>query len=233
MRVVLLGNSQSTATGVQPGESYPSLLRRELLPAHEFHPLAMTGWSVRDFNTHLENVTMVEPDLVVMQVGIVECSRRILSEREKRALARLPRSNLLTKALHDRRQSVIRFRNRIGADTRLFTPAEFDREVAALTKTLGAAGADVVLLEIPPFGPRYEEIHFPLINDDIRIFNEVLRRHGAVPTIGAHDDLESLWQVGTVHFNRAGHELRASRVLERIGKRLLRGASAPAGAPVS
>ncbi len=212
----MLGNSQATGVGVPPGSSYPALLRAEHLPQHEWHVWAMSGWSVRDFDTHLESVLLVEADLVIVQVGIVECSRRILSEREKRLLYLVPGARLVTRFLHDRRQRVILLRNRLGFDTRLFEPADFEGSLVRVLERARAAGAQTIVLEIPSFGPRYEQEHFPLINDDIRIFNAVLRRHGAVPFVDAGDELESIWQPATVHFNEQGHALAAARIAARI-----------------
>jgi GDSL-like Lipase/Acylhydrolase family len=216
MRIFLLGNSQATALGVPRDRSYPALLRRKVLPQHEWHVMAMNGWSVRDFDFHLDNVLVVEPDVVVLQIGIVEASRRILSEREKRLLYRFPGTRRLTKFLHDHRKRVVLLRNRFGLDTRLYTPDEFDRRVGVLVERIVSSGAKPVIVETPRFGLAYEAEHFPLINDDVEVFNSVLRRHEAVPFFDLADDLDAIWQAGTVHFNQSGHELAARRIGERV-----------------
>lgn len=216
MRIFLLGNSQSTPAGIEPEQALSTQLRDALVPEHEFHLLAVSGWSIIDFAAHLHNVTLVRPDVVVLQVGIVECSRRILSEREKRLIARIPRSRVITKWLHDRRQRVIRARHRLGIDTRLFTVAEFERSVADVVEELEAGGARVIVLEVPPFGAAYEEQWFPLINEDAELFNSVLRQHGSVPLLTHRDPLDDLYQSGTVHFTPAGHRLAAARILAAL-----------------
>jgi hypothetical protein len=222
VKIVVVANSQGTpAGGVTAEAAYPAVLARELAPAHECVPYAESGWSIRDFNAHLDDVLAYAPDLVIAQVGIVEASRRILSTREKKLLARVRGSARLTKWLHDRRKEVIVWRARLHIDTRLFSPKEFDREVAAFVERLTAAGVRTLLLETPQFGAAYEREHFPLINDDIEIFNRVLRRYGAVPILSADDDRESIWVAPTVHFDERGHTLAATRIAERLRDEVL------------
>lgn len=223
MRVFILANSQGTAAGVELAKTYPMLVRDELAPEHEVHVLAFSGWSIADFNRHLDNVVGLEPGLVVVQVGIVECSRRILSTREKHVLSFVPGSRHLTRFLHDRRRRVVLARHRLGLDTRLFTPAQFEAELKALVKRVNAAGADVLLLEIPPFGTAYERRHFPLINEDIELFNQVIRGFDSVDLLKSDDPLEDLWVEGTVHLNAEGHRLFAARLREIVYARMRQG----------
>lgn len=179
------------------------------------HVLAVSGWSIREFNFHRENITELEPDLVVVQVGIVECSRRILSARAKRTWAAVPGGGVATKFIHDRRRQVIRLRNRLRMDTRLFTTDEFRRELAIFVAAVTGTGGRLLVLEIPSFGRQYEALNFPLINEDIALFNSVLREFGAVPMLPRDADLESVWVSPTVHLTQDGHRLAAAH-LERL-----------------
>lgn len=221
MRILLLANSQALGVGdVQESEAYPALLQAELSADHEFQSWAVSGWSVRDFTNELEQIVALEPDIVIVQLGIVECSRRILSQLEKRILARVPGSRRFTAFLHRHRQRVIRLRNRLRMDTRFFTPAEFELEMRRLVERLDACGAEVILVETPSFGPSYEHLHFPLINEDIELFNRVLRGFGSVSLQEPGDDNETIWIEGTVHLNPRGHRLVASRLLAKLRSRL-------------
>jgi len=216
IRVYLLANSQGTGAGLESGRAYPFIARDALVPRYDVHVLAVSGWSIREFNHNRENVTELRPDLTVLQVGIVECSRRILSGREKRILAAVPGGRRLTKALHDRRRQVIRARNRLGLNTRLFSVEEFEREVSGFVTAVETSGSRVLVLETPTFGPAYERRWFPLINEDIGLFNRVLRQFGAVQLLPADADLEAVWVPGTVHLNKRGHELAAERLASLV-----------------
>ncbi|HVN59806.1 MAG TPA: SGNH/GDSL hydrolase family protein [Gaiellaceae bacterium] len=217
MRIVIVANSQGTpAGGVSVGSSYPELVQRGLAAEHAVAIYAESGWSIRDFNAHVDEILALQPDLVVLQVGVVECSRRILSTREKRLLQRIRGSTRLTLWLHDRRKGVILWRSRLRIDTRLFGVGEFDREIARFVSRLRQGGVRCLLLETPQFGLAYEREHFPLLNEDIELFNRVLRRHGAVPILRPGDDIESIWIAGTVHLTERGHALVAERLVERL-----------------
>jgi hypothetical protein len=223
LKIALLANSQGTTKGALQVLPYADLLRGALAPAHEVVVRAESGWTIRDFNRHLDDVLAVDPDLILLQVGIVECSRRILSAAEKRIIRRLPRRHALTKFLHDRRPDVIRWRARLHINTRLYTVTEFSAEIEEFLARCRAADSDALLLEIPCFGAAFERKHFPLINDDIALFNGPLRRNGAVPIFEPGDPIETIWQEGTVHFTAAGHELVAERIAARIEARTLAG----------
>jgi hypothetical protein len=216
MRIAVLANSQGTRKGTEKVTPYPQLLRAAVAHVHDIVPYAESGWAISDFNQNLDDILAIEPDLVVLQVGIVECSRRILSAREKRIIHRLPRHHALTKFLHDRRAEVIRWRARLHLDTRRYAVSEFAAELGTFVGKCRAVGVDVLLLEIPSFGPAYEQTHFPLINQDIALFNEPLRRFGAVPILEPDDPIEAIWQEGTVHFTARGHALVAERLAQRI-----------------
>jgi hypothetical protein len=222
LKIVLATNSQGTAAGIGVSKAYPVLVVDSLAERDDVSVLAMTGFSVRDFNVHIENILLQKPDLVVLQIGIVECARRILSVREKEIIEALPYRlrRRLTKAMHDRRQRVILLRERLGRTTRLYTIEEFRTEIRSFRERLAAVGAEVLLLEIPRFAPAYEAEHFPLVNEDIDIFNRVLRDEGAAVLLGGDDVAQRIWQSGTVHLTEAGHALAAERLLALIdGKR--------------
>ena len=217
MRIAIVSNSQGTAAGVERGSHYPALVRDALDTEHEVHFFVTSGWTIGDFNVHIGSLLDARPDLVVVQLGVVEAAKRILSAREKRLLRILgPPSLKLTKYLHDRRQAVIRLRNRLRIDTRLYSPDEFERQLEAFLTTVRASGADVILLEIPPFDSRYEELHYPLISDDIAAVNDVLRGYGAVPLLPPGTDTFRIWQPGTVHFTPEGHRIAAEQVVSFI-----------------
>lgn len=219
MRIALLSNSQGTAAGVEPGEHYPALVRDALSEEHELHLLVVSGWSLRDFIAHAGTVTDIRPDLVIVQIGIVESARRILSRAEKRLLRPLGRpGRAFTRVLHGHRKAVIRARRRLRIDARMYSPEAFDRDLGDLVSALRSSGADVMLLEIPQFTPTYERDHYPHIREDVALFNDVLHRHGAVPFFDGDVD-DALWQPGTVHLTPEGHRLAAARIVELVRER--------------
>lgn len=216
MRVLLISNSQGTDAGVSPGESYPEVVQRRLAGRVDVVPMAESGWTIRDFLNHVDGVIDAKPDVVFCQLGIVECARRILSLREKKALAKIRGLSRLTKLLHDHRRAVIIWRHRLGISTRMMSPTEYRACALELRQRLEAEGIALVFLDIPRFTPLYETTHYPFINADIELFNAITSEFGAVPLIEREDEADELWQLGKVHFSPSGHELAGRRLSERI-----------------
>lgn len=214
MKILILANSQGTDAGVEPGESYPRLLRELVAPEHEVVDMSRSGWDVRRFVDELDEARAHGADVAFVQVGIVECVQRILSAREKRFFRAVPLGDRFTKFLHDRRPVVVRLRRRLGVATRLYSPAAFRDALAALVRGLEAAGTRVVLLEIPGFPHDHEQRWYPFVNDDVALFNRALAEFGAVPFIDGANP--GLWQRDTVHLTRAGHEAAARRLAELL-----------------
>ena len=214
-KIYLLANSQGTSLGVKRVQIYPFLLQR-MLPEYEFHFLIVTGWSVQEIHQNLENVFLVQPDLVIFQIGIIECARRILSDKAKTLFYALPLGRSITKVIHDHRGFAIRLRNRLNLNYRKVGPRAFELALQAICAELNEKGIRYVFLETPFFSDLYESKFFPLINEDIRIYNNVMKPYYSTPILTESDD--SIWQTGTVHFNEKGHRIVAEQIKRLILK---------------
>ena len=181
-------------------------------------PFARSGWSIRDFVAHTDEITALHADLVVIQIGIVECTQRILSEREKAFFYRLRGGRRITRWLHDRRNGVIAWRRRLRITTRLVPIGEFTAALDTFATRLTDDGAQLLFVEIPRVGTTYERVHFPGINRDIAEYNAVIRTHTSVELLKPEDELDGIWQPGTVHLTRDGHRFFATRLIEAIGR---------------
>lgn len=216
MRVLLISNSQDSGVGVAPGESYPEVVQKRLAARVDFVPMVESGWTILDFLAHVDRVIEAEPDVVYCQLGIVECACRILSAREKDALAKIRGASRLTKLLHDHRRAVIIWRRRLGIVTRVMSPAEYRACALELKSRLEEVGIAVVFVDIPRFTQLYESTHFPFVNADIELFNSVTHELESVSLIEEEDEADELWQSGTVHFSQSGHELAGRRLADRV-----------------
>lgn len=220
IRVSLLSNSQGTSAGVAAGEAYPVRLRTLLGSAYEVHWLLMSGWTIADLRPHLrDNVVALEPDVVVLNYGIVEAAQRILAPRAKRVLATTPWGRWITGALHARRSSVLRLRERAGVQTRLMAPGSFAEMVVAIAAELEAAGIAVLFLEMPEIPDGGAALRHPFVNDDIRLFNSLLPA-GKTIRLPAVAPEGSLLQDGTVHFSPMGHLVVAETLAAAISNRM-------------
>jgi hypothetical protein len=210
-KIYLISNSQGSSQGIEPGQNYPCLLQK-MMPETQFHYWVISGGSVRDFNTHIENILMVQPDLVEFQIGIVECAQRILSNKEKEIFRVLPFGKFATKKLHEHRKHVIRIRRKLRISTRSIAPDQFKAELQIITRKLENAGIRYIFLEIPNFSSEFEAQYYPHINSDIDLYNTLLRGFRTIPLLTPSDDLYSIWQAGSVHFTTKGHQHIAKKL---------------------
>lgn len=214
---MLVTNSQGTSRGLDEGETYPGLIQKKI-DEIEFHFWLKGGGTVKEFDDHKENILRPNPDLVFFQVGIVECTRRILSNRAKHFFKALPKGQIITKLIHDYRNKVIRLRNFLGLNTRKMTPEEFDRRLDNLVGTLQDRGIQCALAKIPRFTEDYQDEFFPYINEDIELYNSVLEKYDAFPLV-KNNIMKRDWLVeGTVHFNQKGHRKIAEKMVNHFDK---------------
>lgn len=217
MKIFLISNSQGTSDGVLLEQGYNYLAIEALKQeGHEVHIMVMSGWGVQDFYIHIENILLCKPDLLIAQLGIIECTQRILSNKAKQIFRCLPFGKIMTKQLHNRRQQVVRLRNRWGLITRKRTPDEFRQDMLSFTTRLKELQIRHVFVEIPHFSSSYADQYFPFINQDIAIYNQILREFGSVSLFDDKDNLDDIWQKGTVHFNILGHCMMASKLIKLI-----------------
>jgi lysophospholipase L1-like esterase len=221
MRIALISNLQGTSAGVEPLENYPVVLRSILDRKHELLAFCLSDWSILDFNNHIDLILDTEPELVIAQIGIIECARRILSNRAKTFYRWLPGGRHVTKFLHKHRQAIIRFRTRLGMNAYRISTEEFRKGLESFCNALQKRRKTKILFfKIPRFAKDYEKVHYPYLNEDIDKYNSILREYGAVSIFEEDDDLLSIWQPGTVHFNAEGHERVAERIDEIIDRYL-------------
>jgi lysophospholipase L1-like esterase len=215
----LISNSQGSPVGIHYNQSYPFLLQG-MMPDTVFHYWIMSGGNVRDLNNQIENLLIVRPDLVVLQIGIVECTQRILSSKEKEIFSVLPFGRFITRKLHENRSRVIKIRKTLHCASRQTSPQKFKQEIQTLAQRLQAENIHSVFLEIPRLYPEFGVQHFPYINDDIDLYNNILRDFGAVPFFLESENYSSFWQPNSVHFTAKGHQQIAENLEQLLLQKL-------------
>jgi len=215
---MLITNSQGTSAGVGYNENYPSLLREKLNKNnYELHMLLMSGWSIKNFNVHIDNIISVRPDIVVVQIGIIECAKRILSDNEKRIIKYiLLFHSFITNFLHKYRKKVILLRNKLKLNVRKMNLNDFTIELENFYNALQEYNIKLVMVKIPYFDKKYEKDHYPLINEDIEIYNAVIDNYPNFDLIKKNNKFYDIWQSGTVHFTKNGHRLFAKKLYEQL-----------------
>lgn len=220
--VVLLTNSQGTSAGVELQEAYPVLLASELKGIVELHRISVGGWKINDFLDILDdNVLAIRPDIVIIQIGIVEGAQRILTLFEKKLLRIIPLGRKVSKWAHGHRAFVLKMRKRLGFATRVQRTIIFTRHVNALWEKITLAGSQCIFIEIPKFADGGQDLRHPFINNDINAYNVVLRQYDSISVDFIVEDLGiRLYQPNSVHFTSEGHKAIASELAAEVLNRL-------------
>jgi lysophospholipase L1-like esterase len=184
---------------------------------------AENSMTVREAVHKLEDRLVAEaPNWVILHLGIVECTPRILPQRLRRRFVRartsLERLWLAAEALVRRPLVAV-----LGGAPSM-APRTFEQQ---LTRLIGVARrearAQVVCIGIPATSERVEE-EVPGVGRSIRRFDEAIR--GASRRTGAqYLDLEvALREIGLdrgrpdgIHLSGEGHRLLAAELKRRIG----------------
>lgn len=221
-RIVLVTNSQGSSLGVPMGSNYPSVLQELLGPDFDLHWLLISGWTVRELITNLaDNVLVWKPDLLVVHLGMVECSQRILSVREKNFMSLLPFGRSITAFLHRRRRQVLRCRHRLGISTRVVPPGEFAAAIREIEARAAEHGIRTLFLPTFKFADAGASLDHPFVNEDIEQYNRMLPGYGEVPAdILNQYGLSTIYQSQNVHFNENGHRVVAEILAAALRKKL-------------
>ena len=216
--VVLLTNSQGTSAGVELQEAYPVLLASELKGIVELHRISVGGWKINDFLDILDdNVLAIRPDIVIIQIGIVEGAQRILSLLEKRILRIIPFGRKISKWAHRRRAFVLKMRKRLGFAARVQSPFIFKTYVNTVWEKITLTGSQCVFVEIPKFVDGGQNLRHPFINNDIEIFNQILRHYSSISCDTIVEKLQgNMYQTESVHFSREGHQEIAAKLIDDL-----------------
>ena len=217
-RVVLIANSQGTSAGVHWKDTYPTVLTGLLGSDIELHRLILSGWTIRDFIGVIEdNIIGLRPDLVVIQIGIVECARRILSNKQKALFQIVPFGRKITKYLHNHRASILKIRNWLGINVRLIDALEFEILIARTVKIFEEYHVPYIFVPIPYMIDNGLSLKHPMINQDIKEYNAILYKFFTAPMNYDHIHPHNvIFQTESVHFTVDGHKIFAGYLAEVI-----------------
>ena len=168
------------------------------------------------------NVVLTRPDVVVVQVGIVDCAPRIFSRAENRIISHLP--ELIRKRVIDSRSK--RRRELIASDplARVYTaPDVYRRAMEELSRKLAGLPFAVQAIVLPVLSHRRLDDRSPGYSRNVARYNDILRAQweGFVPpeTLleGASED--DFFAEDGYHLSKLGNHKVASALAARIATR--------------
>lgn len=156
---------------------------------------------------------LYKPDLIILQVGIVDCAPRVLKKNELRVINHLGViSKLMHRFIKNRYSRLSLLRNISYVDKE-----EFEANLRDFVKILSPAKVIAVAIAKP--SNTYVE-KSPLISERYLDYNNILsnifEKNYIDPYIDLNEELEEIYINDGYHLNKKGHKLVARKVIEHL-----------------
>jgi len=222
--------------GIAYDDTYPEIVRRQLAIWAET-PIALYnrsygGATIADLKRVCDYDSTYFGDIdeiVILQLGIVDCAPRPLGPTLRYFVGRLPYriKHKTIRFLHNNRAKILR----AGLGSRFTSPTTFEKLYREWLRTICQRRSVVYILNIAPTLPHIEE-HSPGLMASIRLYNATISTLvSEIPAnrpilIDVHEAIMSLGAARCIHpddghhITSTGHRLYADLILAEERKRL-------------
>ncbi|HEY9049471.1 MAG TPA: SGNH/GDSL hydrolase family protein [Ohtaekwangia sp.] len=174
--------------------TWPELLKKSFI----VHQVSIGGGTIRDLHRQLEYYKAYNPDIVILQSGIVDCAPRSLSQFEVMVLEKNWFTRKFFLPLVKRNSKFLR---KVRGKT--YTPAgTFSSFLDKIKKQL--PGAKIYSLAILPTNDQYELV-VPGITKKVKEYNEILKKHFGTGFISLDEIDRKGIMSDHIHLNEIGH----------------------------
>ena len=174
-----------------------------------------TGYTLVDvLEDASSHIKACKPDIIIMQIGIVDCAPRIFSRRVLNMIKQIPLlRSVVFWFVNKYRSHILKLRKT------QYVPIQKFRNTASELK-LKFNNSTIFAVSILPACDEYEKL-LPGISQEIRRYNEVLSEHFEYidPYLGFAP--EELCSNDYHHLNEAGHNLVLKAVNEAISQKFI------------
>lgn len=202
-KVVFLTDSLSLPRDLPEKVSYEETylyLLKEYFPNFEFIQFAFGGATINDLNKQADYIKSVNPSIVIIQSGIVDCAPRTLTRFELDFIHRIPLiSNFILKVI---RKNAILIRN----NRKITYTKELDFELKLNNIKNKFNDSKVYAIEILPVSVEYEK-KVPGITTNVIKYNMVLHSVFSENLIETKKFNKEEIMSDFFHLNKKGHKL--------------------------
>lgn len=213
-----LGYPRVDGHGSKASDTWTYAVRNELIGNHEKYRFYFDMKGFRTTSSIIEEMSkhllVYEPDVVVLQVGIVDCYPRALTRLESQILSRIPILNQITKnfvKLFYKR--IIKFRNITYTSQR-----DFKNNLIKLKSFFPKT--NWIVVPIAPASDAYKKRN-PLVELKINSFNEELKSEFPDAYLSETyniDEINSIFLEDNHHLSKYGHSLVKESVVKELSK---------------
>lgn len=182
------------------GETWPQILKKE---GFEIYQVSIGGATSTDLLKQAHYHLSFNPDIVLIQVGIVDCAPRFATKFEIEFLTRIPFGKIILRKINSPK---IRNKRKISY-VHVHTFARNLKKIEAIFS------GQVFFLTILPSNLQYEKT-LPGISEQIEKFNKVIYTHKNII------DLSRITSDGIMsdfhHLNKEGHSFVAREIIKKL-----------------
>ena len=162
-----------------------------------------------------KHISAYEPDMVVLQVGIVDCAPRALKRSELQVALRIPIfSKVIHKLVKHYYIPLVKLRK-----ITYVSPKSFKKNLELLKHKM--KGASFIVLPIAPANNAYIQSN-PLISEYIDKYNRILSEvflEQYQSSVYENEEIDKLFLEDNHHLSNFGHEVVASFVIKKLIER--------------
>ncbi len=172
--------------------------------------VSMPGLTTKRLYNEISNyLKAYEVDAVIIQVGIVDCAPRALTQNELKILSRIPIVNRVVRFFVKKyRSKMVSFRKVTYTNVR-----DFRYYTHAITSCFN--NKILFFLPIAPPTKAYEEYN-PGVSSNVSCYNSILSENAMLIDVYSGCDSNSIYMEDYHHLNKEGHNLIFNRVSDRI-----------------
>jgi lysophospholipase L1-like esterase len=187
----------------------------------------MSNLTVALANDQFDEVVLQhQPDMAVLQCGVIEGCPRILPRRARTVLETMSWGRTLTRFLYGHRRAWIHLLATLGVCYCDVPPQEFSRHIRGLSSRCKGAGIRLVLVRVPTLSDEFDRKSVPGAIAALSAYDAILldvARELEIPVVdpllGAGDPTrDTLYLPGTVHFSVTGHTLVAENIVRFLAR---------------
>jgi hypothetical protein len=157
-----------------------------------------------------KNLGGYTPDIIIIQIGIVDCAPRALTKNELTFIARIPFVNSLIHSI------IKRFRKRIVVARRIsYVPEDkFARNLERLKNYF--SNASIYAVQIAPASEEYS-VNSPGIKESVEKYNNIISNTFDVIKPYNGNSPNAFLMSDQHHLNKLGHDLVFTSVIRHLG----------------
>lgn len=176
------------------------------------HQISIGGGVVEDLFTQVEYAKMFDPDIVIVQSGIVDCAPRALTKLESLSLNRFWLTRKILKGIL--KPGVLKFL-RTKRNKKYTEENKFEKNVANFIE---AFHEKLYWIEILPASNEYELL-LPGIKKNVEKYNAVLKKQLKGNFIGLDDIKGEHIMSDNIHLSSNGHAYLFSKIKNLISQK--------------